>query len=424
MLIGKPLPHQERAIEILKENHYCINGDEQGLGKTFDSIAIAVNEPFTLVVCPAFLKYNWAEDIKKFTSGISTHIIETKKDIEKSISANVAIVNYEKLSACRELFSKATLVIADEAHYLKNLEAERTRLFHEYIKEFRPARLHLLSGTAIKNRVPEIYSLLLLMSYSEQPVKKKITDRYRTAYGFSRHFSNEVVRAIRVRGREVTIRKFEGLNNEEELKSYMRECYFRRLTKDVMYLPELNNKIVQVSMIKENNLLEGAFKEAMEKGLTPAMSSLKAESALYKAKHTIDYAKNLLSEVGTPIVIFSDHVASATEIAEKLPNSCLITGATPMTKRHEYVTKFQNKELNFFVATIGAASTGITLTAANDLIFNDLSWVPADNSQAKKRIHRIGQNNACRIHFISGSVIDRRIITELTTKMETISKIL
>jgi len=67
-------------------------------------------------------------------------------------------------------------------------------------------------------------------------------------------------------------------------------------------------------------------------------------------------------------------------------------------------------------ATIGSLSVGVTLTAARHVVFNDLSWVPGDNLQAEKRIHRIGQKNACTAHYIEASETDAYIRKTLEEK--------
>lgn len=424
-LTGSPLPHQVNAIQFLLAHHYCINGDEMGLGKTFDSIAVACAiDGMTLVVCPAFLKYNWEADFEKFTKDGKFVVINTRKDIAKALKANVAIVNYEKLKISEALFKEAGLVIADEAHYLKNMESQRTTLFHRYIETYKPERLHLLTGTPIKNRVDEFYSLLKLMAYTKEPTNgKRITDRFRTTYGFARYFSHENSYKIRVKGRDVVVRKFEGIKNESELRSYLNGKYIRRKTVEVMDLPELRNKIVYVKYESSDSDLKEAFEQFNGK-IDGHISTTKSKSALAKAKFTSEYADNIRRSTGRPVVIFSDHRQSVAAIAGYLKNAVVINGSTPMQLRHEYVTKFQNNEIHFIVATIGSMSTGVTLTAANNLIFNDMSWVPADNAQAKKRIHRIGQQNACQIHFMAGSNVDRMIITSLQQKMQTIDKVL
>jgi SNF2 family DNA or RNA helicase len=424
-LIANLLPHQVQTVEFVKYRHYSLIGHHMGLGKTLCSIASYINEGnFCLIVCPAFLKYNWESEFKKFTSSCKVKVINTQKDLVEAMTANVAIINYERLSLAEELFKRADFVIADEAHMLKNLEAKRTQLFHNYVKAFRPERLQLLSGTAIKNRVEEFYSLLVLLSYTKHKTNgKDVNVSYRNQYQFSRHFSNEIVFKIFRGGREVTIRKFEGLRNEEELRSLLKDKYIRFKDDILKDLPELQSKVVYVKYDYNDKDLQAALENELS-NTDGHISKVKAGSALAKAPFTIDYAKSLHEETGSPIVIFCDHVESVQTIAAGLKNSAVITGATSMEKRNDIVNQFQAGKLTYLVATIGAASVGLTLTQANHLIFNSLSWVPANNAQAKKRIHRIGQKNICFVHLIAGSEVDKMIITSLQSKSAVIERIL
>jgi len=422
-----PFEHQQKYIQFALACDYTLCGDEMGLGKTLSAIGVAcAMKARTLVVCPAFLKHNWKAEFLKFTDLKESEIlvINSKKDFEKSNGVKIVVINYEKLKDCERLFQWADYVIADEAHYLKNIEAKRTQYFHQFIKLHRPERLSLLSGTAVKNRVEEFYSLLVLMAYVPSNGRNglKITDKYRVQYKFSKQFSHERVFDIAVRGRKVTVRKFEGLKNEAELKTYFRGKYMRRLTSQVIDLPELLERYVEVNYKFDDKELENYAKYTNK--MDGHVMAIKKGSAVAKASFTADYAKNIFDETGNPVVIFSDHIEPVHNIADKLKNSAYITGATPMEERHTIVSSFQAGKLDYIVATIGAASTGITLTRSNNLVFNDMSYIPADNAQASKRIHRIGQENNCRIHKICGSTVDKAIMTSLTSKQQVLDKIL
>ena len=418
-----PFKHQQEYIKFALAGNFTLCGDEMGLGKTLSAIGVAcAMNARTLVVCPAFLKHNWRAEFLKFTDLKESEIlvIEKKSDFLRAYEFKVVIVNYEKLKECVSIWQDFPYVIADECHYLKNIQAKRTQYFHNMVKFKRPERLSLLSGTAVKNRVEEFYSLLVLLSYvpTRGANGLSITDKFRTQYKFSKQFSYE--RTFEVSGR--TISKFEGLRNEAELKSYFRGKYMRRLTKQVIDLPELLERYVEVNYKFDDKELKN-YEEFTGK-MDGHIMAIKSGSASAKAPFTADYAKNIHDETGLPVVIFSDHVDSVRIISEKLKSCAAITGATKMEDRHAYVTAFQQGKLDYIVATIGAMSTGVTLTAAADLIFNDMSYVPANNAQASKRIHRIGQTKTCRIHKICGSFVDKGIMTSLTSKQKVLDAIL
>lgn len=410
-----PFEHQQVFTRFALSSDYVLCGDEPGLGKTLSSIGVAcaMKKP-TLCVVPAFLKHNWKAEFLKFTD-----LKEDEITIDKKLKeSKVVITSYSQLKNARDWFKWADLVIADEAHYLKNITAARTKIFHLGIKEFLPERLVLLTGTPVKNRVDEFYSLLLLLSYCPSKANgKNIRDHFRSQYAFTKRYSHE--RSFRVGYRTIT--KFEGLKNEDELRTFFRGKYMRRLTKSVIDLPELRHKYVEAKYAFDDKEL--ANFEKFSSKIDGHIMAIKSGAALAKAAFTASYAKNIFEESRSPVVIFSDHVDAVLSISGKLKRSAFITGSTSMEERHRLVQSFQSGKLDYIVATIGALSTGVTLTAARNLIFNDMSYVPADNAQATKRIHRIGQEFNCIIHKIYGSYIDKSIMTSLTSKEEVIKKI-
>jgi hypothetical protein len=96
----------------------------------------------------------------------------------------------------------------------------------------------------------------------------------------------------------------------------------------------------------------------------------------------------------------------------------LLTGATPSAKRQGLVDRFQDDpEVRVMVANVIAGGVGITLTAARQVVFNDLDWVPANHWQAEDRAYRIGQTNAVNVtYFTAEGTIDEFVAHALRTK--------
>jgi len=431
----KLLKHQDDDSNFGNKVRYLLNASDMGTGKSLSSIASIVKDhkhyDQTLIICPAFLKDNWANEFDKFVEGAIVTVVNSPKDIQTALLSDVIIVNYARIEISAPLFQAATRIIFDEAHYLKNIEAKRTFLTHKFVQIYRPSMLILLTGTPVKNRVPEFYSLLKLLSLAPEKTNgKNINDKYKTELQFSRHFSNESIIQFKVFNarykKKVLVKKsvFEGIKNEDELKTYFAGKYVRRLTKDVITLPEMKEIIVRVNYkSKDTKLAEEFAKFKIGSDPKGALATLKKDSAIAKAKFTSDYAKNLFEGQDEQVVIFSDHIDSTKQIAERLKVPFII-GSTPMDKRTKIIKRFTDGDIPYLVATIGAASTGLNLVNACQLVFNDMSYIPSDNAQAKKRIHRIGQERECLITIIAGSFIDERIIKSLQAKQEAIDKLI
>lgn len=421
---------QSKGASFISEHKYVLLGDEMGLGKTIQALAaLRGAEGPVLIVCPAFLRKNWSNEIEKVSSHwrdfqFEPQICKSEKDFQTLFQDDyIFIVSYDMLKKIPRDFHPEH-VIFDEAHYLKNMKAGRTMLAHSLVSEHKPETCVLLSGTPIKNRVTEFYSLLRMLSYCPSDSNGlRITEK--SQYAFNIKFTHPTTRTIYVRDQVRDITEFNGIRNVELLKRYLKNKYLRRLAKTVLGLPPLTTKEIQFGeRMKEDKAYVEAYEKFEESGVMP---TLKAELAVVKIKHTFKYAMELI-EQGEPLVIFSDHVKPVSELCklftEKGIKCVEITGNTNPSQRETAVATFQNGGAEVLVATIGSAAVGYTMTRARNLLFNDYPWVPSDLDQARKRIHRIGQVNHCIIHMILGSKMDQYVLNKINDKRSVLRKVL
>jgi SNF2 family DNA or RNA helicase len=303
--------------------------------------------------------------------------------------------------------------VADESQYLKNLEAKRTQKFHGLFYKYTPLYFMALSGTPIKNRIPEVYSMLLL--WDKFGVKPAITEKYKSFYTFCCRFTNVVQGKYGM--------SYGGMKNVEELRSYIKPNSIKHEA-SVLDLPELSESQVVVSY-KDNKDLEKAFNEFSGSRFS-AEITVKVDSASSKAIFTSNYVSEAIDSGEGPIVVFSDHRKPIGIMELELSKLRVrsITGETPMPIRANYVDMFNNNQLDVLLCTYGAASTGINLTSSNLMVLNDLPWEVASLEQAKKRSHRIGQKRPCRIIHVIGSSVDDLILKTLNAKMKVISEVM
>jgi len=100
-----------------------------------------------------------------------------------------------------------------------------------------------------------------------------------------------------------------------------------------------------------------------------------------------------------------------------------IDGGVTGKKRHEVVKRFQAGETQVLLGQIIAAGEGINLTRATTVIFNDLSWVPAEHAQAEDRCYRIGQDSKVSVYYmLSQCLLDRVMWDLLEVKRRNIGK--
>lgn len=404
------LDHQKETVQFAIEKKFYGDFSTMGTGKSLSAIALidTLRLP-AVVVAPPFLISNLLNEFSKHST-----LKAVPHFLKYDPSADVHIVPYTQLDKCDEIFSKSRIVIADEAHALKNLNAKRTQKFHNLMFKHKPEYFAYMTGTAIRNRLPDIYSFLLLLSQSPN-VHPKITDKYKSYYTFCCRFTN------------VTTTKFgmsyTGMKNVEELRTYLKPWTIKH-SADVLNLPELSESQVVVAY-GDDPELQKAFDE-FSYGRVSGEITVKVKSASSKASFTAKLVAEMLEAEEGPIVVFSDHKKPLEILELELSNFRVraISGDVSMAKRNEYVDMLNKGQLDVLLLTYGAGSTGINLTASNTMILNDLPWTVSDYVQAKKRSHRMGQQRKCRIITVIGSKVDELIAKSLESKSKVISKTL
>lgn len=402
------LPHQVTGKDFLLDKGCSGLFDEPGVGKTLQALsAICEAGLKAVVICPPFLANTWMTEVANFTE------LVPGKDID--------IVPYTMLGKRIESFEGYGFVVCDEAHYLKNLDAQRTRKFHSYMMKHRPKYFSWMTGTPIKNRIPEIYSFLLTLSRYPH-VTPNITVKYRSHYAFCMRFTNVSERSFGGR----SVMQFSGMKNVDELKEYLKPWTLRRKADEFLNLPQMQAQMITANY-KDDPELAAAFAEfGPESGVKGGDIVAKKNSAIAKAHFTAEYVATQLEADMGPVLIFSDHREPVDMIERELSENWRvgsIKGGDNAEKRNELVKQFQAGQLDALVCTVGSSSTGLTLTRSNLVVFNDVPWVSADLVQARKRIHRISQDRECRCVYIVGSKVDDYIIKAIRAKEKVIKEV-
>jgi len=393
-------PYQIEAAEFHLKHKYSLNCSEMGVGKSFMALEAArrANLP-TAVFGPAFLEHTWINEAAKM--GVKIKFFSYSQLIKLSPTS---VAEYK-------------FWIADEAHYLQTPTAKRTLAFLDLLTATIPDYLVELTGTPIRNRVPGLWTLLAFASMCPEDTNgRRLSGKIKSFYGFANYFCH--FSEMFIYGRSV--KKYLGIREEKiaDLKLLLQDKFIKFTVDQVLKdLPEITRKHVDLGFSPSKEMLE-LFEEYQKS--PKANIQAKAASALLKAPKTAAYCLDIINEAVGPIIIFTDHVESAKYIHSQIEGSVLCTGQVPTPVRMGIVKKFQEGGYPAIVATIGSLSVGVTLTAARHVIFNDMSWTPADNQQAEKRIHRIGQKSACFAHYIHGSQTDFHIYRLLEEKLKAI----
>ena len=371
------------------------------------------------------MKINWKREIENY-SDRPIFIAESKNF---STEHDFVIANYDIIKNFHDpknkeesliLNSKFDLVIVDEAHYIKNATAQRTKLINDLVKN--TERLWLLTGTPMTSRPMDYFNLLSLV---DSPVSKNwmaYAIRYCAGYQF------------KVGNRKVW--NITGASNLEELRERTSGTILRRLKENVLDLPD---KIITPVYLK---LKSKAYEDVMgeyydwydknpeeSKSLTVQFSKLTKVRQIIaeeKIQQTIEIAENII-EQGKKVIIFCNFTDSLNKIVEHFGKTAVkLDGSMSQHERQYSVDQFQeNEKIKVFVGNIRAAGTGITLTAGEAAIFNDLSFLPSDHAQAEDRSYRYGQKNNVLVYYpIFENTIEGIIYDILNNKKQVIATVM
>jgi SNF2 family DNA or RNA helicase len=425
-------PHQIEGVAFLLGRRRAILADDMGLGKTRQAIValrhLTPDGP-RLVVCPASVKQNWAREIALVAPNASVQVVEGTQPIAPD--TDWTVINYDILGRhVGELLRvRWTALVFDEAHYLKNHTSARSKFARQLTASaavMTPAlAVQLLTGTPLTSRPRDLFVLLQLTTHPLGRSFLAFAKRYCAAekgkYGW----------------------KTSGASNVEELTVQLHGVMLRRTKDDVLALPPKLRTWLPVTVPagtgaraikKVFELLAGTDSrppasrdlELRRRGkLLAFLVEARQALAFAKVSSTLDFVSGAI-EQGEKVIVFSCFEDPIKKLAKELgATAVVVTGKTPASMRQPLVDRFQNDpEVRVFIANIIAGGTGLNLTAASQVVFNDLDWVPTNHWQAEDRAYRIGQTRTVNVtYFVAQDTIDDFVQAVLETKSALVNAI-
>lgn len=421
-------PYQKEGVKFLASRKTALLADDPGLGKSVQAIRAcdAAMVLKVLVICPAGLVENWRREIQMWREGDwSAYVVSFDK---------AAGSDFHRLIAHG---SEWDVLIVDEAHYCKTLDAKRTKAIYGKRAEMgklaiasKAAQVWILTGTPTPNNPSELYTHLRALHpeavTSSRTGKPWTQMQFMNAYCDMRHTGFGM--------------KIEGSKNEAELHAKLQGFMLRRRKGDVLKdLPPMRFGEVWLEAnvdgisTEEAEIVRKALAEKGVEGLRTiaangSVSTLRRLTGMAKALPAAQWVSDWLDSTPADrkIVVFAHHKDVVETLFDKLHTRAVrVAGHTKQEERQRAVDRLQkDPAVRCFIGNIQAAGVGITLTAASDLLFVESSWVPAENEQAAQRIHRIGQGEPCLVRFamVAGS-IDEDIQRAVSRKMASIAAV-
>lgn len=418
-------PYQIDGARFLATTKRALLADDMGLGKSAQAIAACDQIDGCLsvaVVCPASLVENWKREIAKFKTGHWT----------------AQVTSYNRAAESPFPGEEFDVLILDEAHYLKSPKAKRTKaIFGEKCDGVgglvsRAAHVFCLTGTPTPNNPSELWPMLraVIPGAIEAPTK---TGKMRPLpyWPFVSKFcvTQDTGFGIKIiKGRNLSLLKssiapFVLRRKKDEVLKDLPPIRFDTLALEGDKLPHDDTGWDHITLALKNEGVAGL------KAIAPHVAQLRRVTGLAKAPAAAEWIDAQLDGGIKKLVVFAHH----RDVIKVLSNSLregqhghvVLDGSKSSEDRDAAVWNFQNEEsCRVFIGQIQAAGTGLTLTAASDVLFVESSWVPAENEQAAMRVHRIGQRNACLVRFamLAGS-IDEDIQKAVMRKTADISRL-
>lgn len=444
-------PHQIEGVRLMARMTSFLLADEMGLGKSLQSLTVAAIDfekgwaNKIIVVCPASLKWNWADEIAEHTE-FTSMVLDGSPKVRKEMlnyfregGIDILIVNYEQVKAHLETLNAIAFDIGifDEAHYLKNPKAQRTKASLGLVL----GRAFCLTGSPVLNQVNELWGMLNRIDPESFPNYWRFVSRYAVFGGYK---DKQIV----------------GVKHQAELNNILSQYMVRRRKIDVLDLPEKQRISVKVGLTTEQQKL---YKQAVDDmkvnlpsnpeptelenaltrmlrlkqicGTTAALYDLKEFAAMTpKERLKIDKSEKLdralemvqeLIDNGERVVVFTQfrvvQLAFQTRLEEAGVPVWILNGDTPKSERSAIVKQWgDDSRPGVLLTMLQVGGVGLNMTQSSHAIFLDKLWVPKLNEQAEDRLHRIGADTTQPVQIyelITQNTIEQRI--EIILKRKT-----
>jgi len=442
-------PYQRAAVEFCSKRKSSLIADETGTGKTAEAIGLInyLDIDSGIIICPSYIKLHWKRELEKWLHKKFRIVCVSGKSIFDITFFNFVILNYDIVCSWLDELSKRKwpILICDESHCLKNGKAKRSKCVMKLAK--RCDKKILLTGTPILNRPVELFNQLKILGHDLGKNYWKFVHRYCNAYqdkwGLKVDGSSHLDELSEIMYRDVIIRRLKS-QVLKDLPEKVRQVI--ELDGDKYSAFVKQNDEIRAGYVKEKRMLKRKAKKSMyiknlddykelgnklrslEIRYMNEISVIRHKTALAKVDDVVEHVSELLGQ-GQKIVVFAHHRDVVDKITEDLhlyTNTVLkITGATSMEDRDKIVREFQKNEfIRVFVGSIHATGMGISLTAANVVVFAELDWTPSRITQCEDRLWRIHQKKSVLVqHLIVDGSIDAKMVKIMIRKQEILDKL-
>lgn len=422
-------PYQVDGVKFLEQaDGNAILGDEQGLGKTIEAMALIKLHRDKLTPCiittPTSVKLQWHHEFieKCGVEGFLCQVISSGKEMAAP-GFDIYITTYDLLKNedCFKLVEgQIKFIVLDECQKIKNHLSERAKAVQKVVRRCNIEHILPMSGTPIKNNAGEYFTVLNLVKPRMFPhytqFIEKDCDSYNNGWGY----------------------KVGGLRNPELFHEKTKEFILRRTKSEVLKdLPALSRNFYHVELDRKLNKAYAAALEELDDALyaddvsemqrgtnmLAIMTKMRQITGVSKTEQCTEFVTDFLESTDRKIVVFVHHHA-VHSMLEKNINNWLgekglhqvlsLTSQLNGDERQKMIERFRdNENTRIMIASTLAAGEGLNLQFCADAVMLERQWNPANEEQAEGRFHRFGQVNPVGVTYMIASETIDEYFTEL-----------
>lgn len=436
------LPFQRAGVAYALRRENALIGDPMGLGKSIQAVACcnALEAKRILVLCPANVVLQWRDYMRRWLVPLGRPVSVfaiTGAGFSIHPSARVVICSYDRARGAlmsQIMEHEWDVAILDEAHYLRNHTAARTRAVLGAWAAGSPdgiaaraRRIFALTGTPLPNRPRECYTLGRALDFEALGFMSEETFQDRFNPKTTLWVKNSV-------GIMVPVAK-EAKGRLPELNARLRCSFMVRRDKDkaAPQLPAKRYSILRLDskatadLVAAERLLDIDVErlDTIPPDKVGHVAALRREMGVAMAPLAAAFIADALEAEPDPLVLFAYHREVIGILEEKLKRfrPVVVTGSTSVTQRRAAAVAFEtNPAVRLFIGQLTAAGTGIDglQRRADTAVFVEPSWVPGENEQCVDRLHRMGQARPVHAQFLAASDSwNERILSRAIEKLRT-----
>lgn len=421
--------------------------DDMGLGKTIQVLSLLLvlkreekqhSRP-SLLVAPASLLANWAQEAERFTPSLRVLIVHSSAmtgaefravDAARLANVDLVITSYGSLLRLPVLTDFGwRLAVIDEAQAIKNPGAKQTR----QVKLLKADTRIALTGTPVENRLSDLWSIFDF-THPGLLGSDKVFTNFAKRLAQAEHFGplRRLVQPYILRRLKTDKRVINDLPEKTEIKAWChlspaQAALYQRAVNDMEDALEdvdgIGRKGVVLSFLMRfkqicNHPSQWLGDAAWNPADSGKFARLRELVEVIAARQEKVLVFTQFRETTEPLAAFLGTIFGR--------EGLLLHGGTPVAKRRELVKRFQEDELTpFFVLSLKAGGAGLNLTAASHVIHFDRWWNPAVENQATDRAFRIGQKKNVLVHkFICRGTVEDRIDQLIESKQQLVKDVL